>query len=214
MSHTLHREGDRDSLSNDYIFLIMPENGFNDENSEERLRLAMDVLLKHNPVNFGDSKNGSKYTLHGKQAVLDAIEEKETIFAVYTTIEQVTAVLRDLKELDTGLSVTVSGLADQLCSCARKAGLTPHTVSESLGVWGDQERLPPAPVRELTTMCGHGLVAANLVFDLLERVKTGRLTTEQAAEKMAECCVCGVFNPVRAQQIIEGLLKSETEKSA
>ncbi|MDK2784470.1 MAG: hypothetical protein PWQ41_1108, partial [Bacillota bacterium] len=55
-------------------------------------------------------------------------------------------------------------------------------------------------------MCGHGMVAFSLVEHLVEEVKAGRITVEQAARELAKQCVCGVFNPVRAAEIIRKLL--------
>ena len=121
MSHTLHRSGSEKSLSKDFVILIMPENGLNDQNSEEKLRKCFDILLKHNPVNTGDSKNGSRYSLGSDEEVLKRLEEKETIFAVYDNEKDLTDVLKELKDLDCGLSVVISGLFDRSCKCANEA---------------------------------------------------------------------------------------------
>lgn len=205
MSHTLHRQGAREGLAGDFVLLIMPENGLNDADSKQRLITCLDILLRHDPVNWGDSKNGSRFSLEGDEPVRSRIVEKETIFAVYRTPENVADVLCELKEADMGLSVVVSGLSDHICMCARRAGVTPHTVSESLGVWGKTELLPSPLVLELETMCGHGLISFQLICDLARQVAKGTLTCQKAAEQMAKCCICGVFNPVRATCILERL---------
>lgn len=206
MSHTLHRTGEALSLGKDYVILVMPENGLNDQDSEHRLRVCYEILLRHHPVNTGDSKNGSRYSLGSDQLVRDALEEKETIFAVYENEADLTATLRDLREADQGLSVVVSGLFSHTCKCAREAGLTPHTAAESLGVWGKTSLLPENWVQDISTMCGHGLISYNLVRSLADQVKHNRLTPIQAGEKLAKCCICGVFNPVRAAEIITSLI--------
>lgn len=206
MSHTLHRSGSRESLSNDYVILIMPENGLNDENSKERLLKCFDILMKANPVNMGDSKNGSRFSLGSDELVKQAIEEKETIFAVYQCEEDLVQVLRELKEADTGLSVVVSGLFDHTCKCAADAGLKPHTCAESLGIYGNKSKLPEGEILDISVMCGHGLISFNLVSELVNQVKAGQITAAKAAEKLAACCICGVFNPVRAEEIIRSMM--------
>ena len=207
MSHTLHRSGSEKSLSKDFVILIMPENGLNDQNSEEKLRKCFDILLKHNPVNTGDSKNGSRYSLGSDEEVLKRLEEKETIFAVYDNEEDLTDVLKELKDLDCGLSVVISGLFDRSCKCAKNAGLHPHTAGISLGVMGKTDLLPETDVRDISVMCGHGLISYNLIKKLVEEVKRGRKIPKQAAEEMAECCICGVFNVKRAETIISSMME-------
>lgn len=206
MSHTLHRSGTSESLSKDYVILVMPENGLNDRDSEEKLRICFDILLKHHPVNTGDSKNGSRFSLGSDDLVKQAIEEKETIFAVYQCEEDLIQVLRELKKADTGLSVVVSGLFDHTCQCAREAGLEPHTCAQSLGIYGNRERLPEPKVLDVSVMCGHGLISFNLVTGLTNQVKEGKITAAQAASKLARCCICGVFNPQRAEEIILSMM--------
>jgi hypothetical protein len=38
---------------------------------------------------------------------------------------------------------------------------------------------------------------------MIEYVKLRRLTPKKAAKIMAKCCECGVFNPVRAEILLE-----------
>lgn len=207
MSHTLHRSGSEESLSKDFVILIMPENGLNDQDSEQKLRKCFDILLKHHPVNTGDSKNGSRYSLGSDEEVVKCLEEKETIFAVYDNEEDLTGVLKDLKDLDCGLSVVVSGLFDRSCKCARSAGLHPHTAGISLGVMGNTQMLPQGEVKDISVMCGHGLISYELIKKLVGEVKKGRKTPKQAAEEMAKCCICGVFNVKRAEAIITSMME-------
>jgi hypothetical protein len=79
-------------------------------------------------------------------------------------------------------------------------------VEHSLGIHGATEKLPSQAILDISTMCGHGMVAFSLVEHLVDEVKAGRLTVEKAAQELAKQCVCGVFNPVRAAEIIRKLL--------
>jgi len=85
----------------------------------------------------------------------------------------------------------------------KKPGLKRHTVELSLGVWGKVEKLESQEVLEVTTMCGHGLVAGNLVKTLVDDIRKGRTTARQASEELAKQCVCGVFNAPRAEELLK-----------
>ena len=47
-------------------------------------------------------------------------------------------------------------------------------------------------------MCGHGMVSHALAKKMIDWVKEGRRTPEQAAAYLTRFCSCGVFNPARA----------------
>jgi hypothetical protein len=44
---------------------------------------------------------------------------------------------------------------------------------------------------------------------MIEYVKLRRLSPKRAAKIMAKCCECGVFNPVRAEMLLEQITKGE-----
>ena len=205
MTHTLHRQGSMESLEKDYVIFAMPSSGLNSEGSKPKLEKVYEILKRYNPVNVGDSKGGSRFSLGSDEAVRQILVENELVHAVYRSREQVIAVLRDLKKEDLGLSVTVSGLTEAIHHCCRQADLTPHTIVMSLGIWGRMDLLPEEKIQKVSTMCGHGLVSYNLVRELADEVKKGRLTARKAGEMLAKPCICGVFNPERAAELIEEL---------
>jgi hypothetical protein len=82
----------------------------------------------------------------------------------------------------------------------------------SAGVWGQVDRLPSADVMQVTTMCGHGMVAAQLVERRARDVRSGRMTTQQAARELAKLCVCGIFNPVRAERLLLAIAERQRRK--
>jgi hypothetical protein len=47
------------------------------------------------------------------------------------------------------------------------------------------------------------MISANLARKMIDWVKEGRRTPEQAVTYMARFCSCGVFNPVRAKRVLE-----------
>ena len=99
-----------------------------------------------------------------EDAVYDLTELARQICAQdLPAAEKLRQVLRQLKEEDLGISITVSGIVDEVFGLANELGLQPHTVNLSLGIHGKTELLPPEETLELTTMCGHALMAKELV---------------------------------------------------
>src|SRR4030042_5067093 len=175
MTHTLPRQGTTESLEKDYVVFSMPSSGRNSQGSKPKLEKVFEILKKYNPVNIGDSKGGSRFSLGSDEAVRDILVENELVHAVYRSREQVIKVLQDLKDEDLGLSVTVSGLMENVHDCCHKVGLTPHTIVMSLGIWGRTDLLVEEKIQRVATMCGHGLVSYNLVNKLAGAGEDGRV---------------------------------------
>jgi len=201
MTHSLHRRGSPESLANDYVVLVTPAIGYNDEGAADKLREALEVVLAAGPVNIGSYATGTVFAGATPEEIRRGLWEQPRVRCVFSSREQVVQVLKGLKERDLGLSVTVSGLMDEVLDMAREVGLQPHSVNLSLGIWGKTDALPPEDVLEFVTMCGHGLISRQLVERAIDLVKRGRRTPEQAARMIAPPCVCGIFNPVRAAEL-------------
>lgn len=205
MTHTLHRKGTSENLSNDYVVFGITAQTVNAKGSAPLFKEFADIVMKYNPVSFGDMKTGNKFTT--EMTVLDeGYRDNSIVHAVFTDQETVAKVLAELAKAELGVSIVVSGLLEQVGKCCHKSGIEPHTVEHSLGIFGRTDLLPEQEVLEISTMCGHGMVAFSLVKDLVAKVKKGRLTSLEAAEKLAGMCHCGVFNPARAAEIIDKMV--------
>lgn len=204
MTHTLHRRGSADSLSEDYVVLMRTATGINDEDHVPKLHEFLRIALRHNPKNIGSVTMGSMDHHKPEEVMANA---REIAHAVFDNKEAVTEVLRELKEADLGLSVVVSGIFESVDECLEKAGLKHHTANFSLGIWGKTEKLPDNDILEVTTMCGHGLISSNLVKAMAEEIKAGTKTPEETAKTLVPNCACGVFNPVRAAKLLAVMAK-------
>jgi hypothetical protein len=130
---------------------------------------------------------------------------------VFDRRENMQAALKELAEAELGLPVVVSGLFDEVAKCCRSAGTAPHTVNHSLGFWGRSEKLPPREVLEITTMCGHGLVAPNLVWHFAEKIRLDYVSAASACQEMRMMCICDIFNHVRAEELMGRLVEAIEE---
>lgn len=199
MTHTLHRCGSVENLANDFVILCLPAIGYNDTDCSSKLARFLEICIQHDPVNIGDMQVGNMYSHKTEEVIRGA---RSIVHAVFDTLESVTAVLKDLKKADLGMSVVISGVHKKVDQALTEAGLKHHTANFSLGIWGKTEKLPEKEVLEITTMCGHGLIPPNVVKMFIGEVKKGKMTAEAAGGHLTPNCACGIFNPGRAAELI------------
>jgi len=221
MTNTLHRYGSGESFKDDYVVFAIPARGINDKNAVEKQRRFLEIARKYNPVNMGDASHGAIFrpskdlnpTVHWHreagpaaldfETVVNGVSGPTTVAAVFDNPDSVVAFVKELKEADLGLSINISAALDKAQECARRAGLERHSVEYSLGFFGQTDRMADRQTLELATMCGHGMLSFNLVRKLLDWVKQGRRSPEEASATLARFCSCGVFNPTRACRLFE-----------
>ncbi len=209
MTHTLHRRGLPEDLAGDFVFLATSAKGINVPGTPEVMRRFYEIVLRHNPTFVGDGARGNQLTL-GIGNLMAEGNDRTTPHAVFRDAETVAAVIKDLVDAGFDRSVVVSGLFDEVKECCRKAGLgVPHTLEFSLGSWGKTEKMASGEELEVMTMCGHAQIPASLVRHLALQVRAGRLTAEEAADKMARQCPCGIFNVGRAAELVTAIAARE-----
>lgn len=220
MTNTLHRFQKPDDPKDDYVVFTLTSPGINDTGAVQKARDFLSTALKYNPVNVaGASKYGPifrperrlnpfKLYLRGRresvppEQVIAEMNPPGAALVVFDNKQAVEGFLKEIKEMDLGLSVNVSSLIEDVREMAPRTGVRPHSVNYALGFRGNLYRLPDQQVLALTTLCGHGLIASNFARKMIERVNERRLTPEKAAGYMAKFCVCGAFNTSRAVRIL------------
>ncbi|MBW2148786.1 MAG: hypothetical protein JRI22_17370 [Deltaproteobacteria bacterium] len=202
MTHSLHRTGSH--LDQEIIFILTPSRGINSNGAERKVKKFLDIIVSNDPVHYGDDRVGNRYTV-GYDKIKDNLEGITNIHAVFNDLEKAKKVLREIAEAGLGLSVVVSGLFDAAVDCCKAAGIQYHSIEHSLGIWGDKKLLPDGKTLEIVTMCGHGLVSANLIKAMAEDVRNHKKSPEDAAEELARQCLCGIFNTERAALILKEL---------
>ncbi len=206
MSHSLHRHGSPGSLHDDYVMLILTSvDRMKNPEVRSRMREAWDILSGYakDLTNFGSIRGGGR---HQKTFEEFKEEDKFLIHAVFKDKETLKACLKEIKNKNLGLSVAVSGLFDEVSQTCRETGLTPHTVQYSLGMSGKTDLLPDEKVLEITTMCGHAMVSPNLIAHLVKKIGQKKLTCAEAALELSRQCECGIFNPARAERLLQEMI--------
>jgi hypothetical protein len=222
MTNTLHRYGDGESFRDDYIIFASPSKGKNDEACVPKLKRFLEMALPFRPVNIGDPPHGGAIRPSRNQTVgshwhrdaephfrtvIEGIDEPASVAAVFDNLQAAKEFLKTVKAADLGLCVNISTSLEGARACCKFAGIAAHSIGYSLGFEGKTEKLPNTQILQLTTMCGHGMISSSLGKKMIDWVKEGRRTPEEAVTYLARFCSCGIFNPSRAKRILEDARK-------
>jgi hypothetical protein len=195
----------------------MPSVGKNDEGAIEKLRTFLSICVRHKPANIGASGQSSfrpsrqlKPTVHWSRdtqpdfdAVLQGVKKAGTAGAVFDSREKAVACLKEVIDADLGLSVNISTSVEGARDAGHACGIPRHSVEYSLGFMDPKDHLPRKQILELATMCGHGMVSFPMVQKMVDMVREGRRTPEQAVATLTRFCPCGVYNPSRALRLVQ-----------
>ena len=208
MTHSLHRRGSYEELKNDFVVLGCPATGVNKAGSAPRTQEFLSICYKHGPINLGDMKTGNIYNTT-MDDILASVTDGTIVQCTFDNRDKIVTLLKELKDRRPGISVIISGVTDVVQQCMHEAGLGPiHSLEYSLGTWGAVERLPDYPILKLLTMCGHAMIASDLVGKMIRDIKRGRRTIRDCCVEMAQCCTCGNFNVTRGENIFREVLSA------
>lgn len=217
MTNTLHRYGNSQSFRDDYIIFAIPSKGKNDEDSVPKLKAFLRICAKHRPSNMGNGNRGGiaperglHPTAHWNrnsspdwEKVIEGVNKPGTVSAVFATEEQAQACLKEVVDADFGISVNMSTSVENASRAAQSCGIHRHSVEYALAFNDPHDHLPNSQVLGLSTMCGHGMVSFNMARKMLDMVREGRRTPDEAVNTLVRLCPCGVYNPVRAKRLLE-----------
>ncbi len=213
MTHSLHRRGSYEELKNDFVVLGCPATGVNKAGSAPKTQEFLSICYKHGPINLGDMKTGNIYNTT-MDDILASVTDGTIVQCTFDNRDKIVSLLKELKDRRPGISVIISGVTDVVQQCMHEAGLGPiHSLEYSLGTWGAIERLPDYPILKLLTMCGHAMIASDLVGKMIRDIKRGRRTIRDCCVEMAQCCTCGNFNVTRGENIFREVLSAYMVKS-
>lgn len=218
MTNTLHRYGPAPSFQDDYVVFAICSRGKNDKDALPKLRQFLQMAIPFKPVNLGDARHGGCLRPSNQMSPLNhwqrdmtpdleevvrGLDAPTTVAAVFDNRAAAVAFIKKVKEADLGMSINVSTSIENAEACCHEVGIPRHSVGYSLGFEGKTEKLPNTQTMMLSTMCGHGMVSHSLAKKMIDWVKEGRRSPEEAVTYLARFCSCGVFNPSRAKRILE-----------
>jgi hypothetical protein len=223
MTNTLHRYGLAQSFRDDYIIFAIPSKGKNDEGCIPKLKEFLRICVRHNPVNIGNGNRGSlapekdlgprahwgRKTEHEWETVIEGVEKPGTVSAVFTSEEDASACFKEIVAADLGISVNISTSVENAKKVGQNCGINRHSVEYALALNDPHDHLPNSQVLALSTMCGHGMVSFNMARKMMDMVREGRRTPEQAVATLTRFCPCGIYNPERAKRLLEEARKEQ-----
>ena len=197
MTNTLHRFGDAESFRDDYIVFAIASRGKNDEDSVPKLRRFLEIALA---VQAGQSRRlaprrrvsarrsrcsrcrtGTATTTPDFQEVIDGLDTTCTAPRCSTTSKPRSSAPRRCAKPTSASASTSRPRSTAPTRAATPRAFPRHSAGYSLGFEGKTEHLPNGDVLALSTMCGHGMVSMSLAKKMIDWVKEGRRTPEQAA---------------------------------
>lgn len=209
MTHSLHRSGDIESQKKDFVWFMYQTKGVNDKNIKPKALEFIAVAEAVGSENWGDVKTGPT-VMYSSDFIKCRISDKSRIRGVFTRREQVVEFLKKIKEKDLGMSVVISGVLSEVIPACKEAGVTPHSINYSLGIWGKKDNLPDEDTLAVTTMCGHHMISPKFVKHIIKQVEKGKMTPEEGALELAIFCYCGIFNQLRCAEIIKKKIGEKT----
>jgi len=206
MTHSLHRRGTIENLREDYVLMIKYSREVKIEGADEKMRQAWEIISHYEQdlENFGNhDPNWDNDEIYDMEELKKA--DSRIIHVVFKDREVLKACLEEIKNKELGLNVLISGVYEEVRKICLEIGLAPHTVNQSLGTHGKTQLLLEGEALEIHTMCGHAMVAPNLIRNMVKKIDEGTISTKDAAKKLSRMCDCGIFNPYRAEKLLTKL---------
>ncbi len=201
MTDSNHRTGTRDILSNDYVIKMYAAKGLNDNDVGPELQEFLRLGFKHGPENVGSARVSELLTSLLRE-LIEGVANMRNAYTVFYDKERAETFIKNIVKTDLGISVVVSGLFDEVDRMREAADIKHPTAQRSVEIRGKVGRLPQAELLDITAMCGHGLVSFDMAHRMATDVSSGQISLEQAAGKMAKTCVCGIFDPKHAEDLL------------
>lgn len=209
MTHSLHRSGSVESLAGDYVLIAACTRG-NREAMAPALVEAARILLELEPTNLGSSRVGTNSLIGFDQAeFLRELREADSVACTFSSREGLKEAVARLKQADLGISITLSGLTEEILPLAGGVGLQPHSICLSLGVTGETRGMAEGEALDLITMCGHCRISEGLARQAARNVASGVQSAWEASKMLGKPCTCGLFNADRAETLLARLASQE-----
>jgi hypothetical protein len=203
MTHSLYRIGDK-AWGDDWVVVARAARGVNDAGATARLQSFLELARASGAANWGHGRGGGRLN-NDWTTMVARLADTATVTVVFDDVGYLEGFLDQLHAMDLKLSITVSGDMARIKEICTRRGWKPHSGRQALGVFGGQESLPPYEVLCVRAQCGHGLIATHLIEEIVEHVRTGDCSPEEAAEKVGRPCVCGLLNSSRTAALLRYL---------
>ena len=197
MTHALHRK--IPESGEDFVLMIRSSAGINRDGAGVKLLRLLEQIEPLGPVNFGNAADGNMLRMD-RNDIKKNINDGSNLHIVFKDAKSVRKAVEIVKEMDTGLSVSLAGPLDFIRSMASQMNLNIDSIQIDLGTLGNKNF--DSTTEGIMSLCGHMRVSENLIKEMREKVQTGEMDPETAARKIGKVCLCGCFNPHAAGKLL------------
>ncbi len=204
MTHTIHR-----ALSirpDDFLLNILSSKGINREGSGDKIREIVRRLSPLGVMSFGNPDDGCTLRVPEKDVIRE-LHDGSNLHMVFGDEQKLKEAIGILKEMDTGLSIVLTGPTGTADSIIRELGLTVDSVHFGAGALNKPPMHPD--VEAVVSLCGHMRVSPKLVERMSAGIAAGELDAAEAAAAIGRVCRCGCFNTAVAAQRLTRLAKGQ-----
>lgn len=197
MTHTVHRRVPE--IEEDYVLLLRSSKGINREGAGKKLLQLLERIEPLGPVSYGHPVDGSTLRTE-REEIKKNINDSSNLHIVFKDTQSAQKAVEIAKEMDTGLSVTLTGPLDRIRTMASELGLNIQSIQIDLGTIGKKGFDPGA--EGILSLCGHMRLSENLIRKMKARVKSGETDADTAAREIGKVCLCGCFNTHVAAKLL------------
>jgi hypothetical protein len=197
MTHAVHRRVPE--KESDYVLMMRSSKGINRVGAGKKLLQFLERIEPLEPVNFGNPADGTMLRTD-RDDIKKNINDDSNLHIVFKDTESARKAAEIAREMDTGLSVTLTGPLDRIRKMAVEMELRIDSIQIDLGTIGKTHF--DGATENILSLCGHMRVSENLIKEMREKVKAVEMDPETAARKIGKVCLCGCFNPHAAGKLL------------
>lgn len=197
MTHTVHRR--IPAREEDYVLMLRSSAGINREGSGVKLLELLERMEPLGLINYGNPTDGC-ILREDRDDIKKNIKDSSNLHIVFKNAESARKAVEIAKEMDTGLSVSLTGPLDSIRSMASEMDLNINSIQLDLGTLGKKNF--DSSAEGILSLCGHMRVSENLIREMRAKVKTGEIDPETAAREIGKVCRCGCFNTHAAGKLL------------
>ncbi|MDF1591381.1 MAG: hypothetical protein P1P89_07710 [Desulfobacterales bacterium] len=197
MTHAVHRRVPE--KESDYVLMMRSSKGINQAGAGEKLLKFLERIEPLGPVNFGNPADGTLLRTE-RSMIKKNINDGSNLHIVFKDSESAQKAVEIAWDMNTGLSVSLTGPLDRIRGMAAEMGLRIDSFQIDLGTIGDAH-LDDA-TEGILSLCGHMRVSENLIKEMRKKVKACKVELETASREIGKVCLCGCFNPHAAGKLL------------
>ena len=197
MTHAVHRR--IPEIESDYVLMMRSSKGINRAGAGAKLLQFLERIEPLGPVNFGNPADGTLLR-SSRDAIKKNINDGSNLHIVFKDSESARKAVEIARDMDTGLSVSLTGPLDRIRGMADEMGLRIDSFQIDLGTIGNTHF--DDATEGILSLCGHMRVSENLIKEMREKVQAGEVDPETAAREIGKVCLCGCFNPNAAGKFL------------